>query len=150
MHKLNLPEFDYRLKKAEGKLWIFDVIRKKYIVLTPEEWVRQHFLHYLLAVKKYPRSLIKVEGGLTYNELQKRTDIVIYNRQGKPWMIVECKSPSISVSEATLTQASVYNSSLQAGYLSVTNGLVHFCALINWQERKTILLSDLPFFEEGV
>jgi hypothetical protein len=148
MHRLNLPEFDYKLKKAEGKVWIFDVIRKKYIVLTPEEWVRQHFIHYLITVKKYPRSLIRVEGGLVYNQLQKRTDIVVYDREGKPWMIVECKSPSMPVSGATLTQASVYNSSLQAGYLSVTNGLVHLCALIDWEGRRTTLLPELPAFGE--
>jgi hypothetical protein len=148
MHKLNLPEFDYKLKKADGKVWIFDVIRKKYIVLTPEEWVRQHFVHYLIAEKKYPRGLIKVEGGLVYNELQKRTDIVVFNRQGKPWMIIECKSPSMRVSSATLMQVSVYNSSLQAGYVSVTNGLVHLCAEIDWTERKTTVLSELPAFKE--
>jgi len=148
MVKLNLPEFDFKLKKADGKVWIFDGIRKKYIVLTPEEWVRQHFIHYLITKKKYPRSLIRVEGGLLYNQLQKRTDIVVFDRRGKPWMIVECKSPSMPVSPATLMQASVYNSSLQAGYLSVTNGLVHFCAQIDWDERKTRLLQEFPAFEE--
>ena len=146
MHKLNLPEFDYKLKKADGKVWIFDVIRKKYIVLTPEEWVRQHVVHYLLADRKYPRSLIKVEGGLVYNQLQKRTDIVVFDRQGKPWMIVECKSPALPVSVATLTQASVYNSALQAEYLAVTNGLIHFCARVDWQLRTTVLLPDFPPF----
>lgn len=149
MYKLNLPGFDYKLKKADGKVWIFDVIRKKYIVLTPEEWVRQHFIHYLITVKKYPRSLIRVEGGLVYNQLQKRTDIVVFNRKGAPWMVIECKSPSTTVSPATLTQASVYNATLQAGYLSVTNGLVHHCAHIDWQGRETTLLEDLPSFEEG-
>jgi len=106
MYKLNLPEFDFKLKKADGKVWIFDGIRKKYVVLTPEEWVRQHFIHYLTSQKKYPRSLIRVEGGLTYNELQKRTDIVVFNRQGKPWMVVECKSPALAVAPSTLTQVS--------------------------------------------
>lgn len=148
MHKLNLPEFDYKLKKADGRVWIFDVIRKKYIVLTPEEWVRQHFIHYLISVKKYPRSLIRVESGLVYNELQKRTDIVVHDREGKPWMIVECKSPSMRVSSATLMQVSVYNNSLQAAYVSVTNGLVHLCALIDWQQRRTTLLPELPAFKE--
>lgn len=148
MHKLNLPEFDVRLKKADGKVWIFDGIRKKYIVLTPEEWVRQHFVHYLLTEKKYPRSLIKVEGGLVYNQLQKRTDIVVFDRQGKPWMVIECKSPATTVSPATLSQAAVYNTTLQAGYLSVTNGLVHFCARIDWLDRKTTLLSGFPAYGE--
>lgn len=150
MYKLNLPEFEYRLKRADGKVWIFDGIRKKFIVLTPEEWVRQHFVHYLLTTRKYPRSLIKVEGGLQYNQLQKRTDIVVFNRQGAPWMVVECKSPSLKVSEATLAQASLYNSTLRAPYITVTNGLSHLCAHIDWQERRSTLIDDMPSFPEEV
>ncbi len=149
MYKLNLPEYEYRLKKAEGKVWIFDGIRKKYIVLTPEEWVRQHFINYLVSEKKYPRSLVRVEGGLIYNQLPKRTDIVVFDRHGQPWMIVECKSPSLQVSASTLTQASVYNSTLKAQFLSVTNGLLHLCAHIDWQERKTNLLEEIPPFPPG-
>ena len=149
MLKLNLPPFDYKLKKAEGKIWIFDGIRKKFIVLTPEEWVRQHFIHYLISDKKYPRSLIKVEGGLLYNQLQKRTDIVVFDRQGKPWMIVECKSPALQVSASTLSQASVYNTTLKAEFICVTNGLVHFCAHIDWDKRSTTLLEDTPPFPAG-
>ncbi|MEO5603868.1 MAG: type I restriction enzyme HsdR N-terminal domain-containing protein [Cyclobacteriaceae bacterium] len=144
MFKLNLPEFDYKLKKASGKVWIFDGIRKKYIVLTPEEWVRQHFVHYLIHEKKYPKTLIKIEGGLRYNQLQKRTDIVVFNREAKPWMIVECKAPTTPVSPDTLTQASVYNATLKAEFLTVTNGLAHYCAHINWLERRTTLLDDTP------
>lgn len=147
MHKLNLPEFDYKLREADGKVWIFDVIRKKYIVLTPEEWVRQHFIHYLTADLKYPRSLIKVEGGLTYNKLSKRSDIVIFNRDAEPWMLIECKSPDIKVSEKTLRQASVYNATLKAKYLTITNGLKHYCSQINWQENKIEILTALPEFE---
>lgn len=148
MYKLNLPEFEYKLKKAEGKVWIFDGIRKKYLVLTPEEWVRQHFIHYLIKEKKYPKSLIKVEGGLIYNQLQKRTDIVVFNRLGQPWMIVECKSPTLPISSGTLTQASVYNSTLKAEYITVTNGLLHLCAHIDWQQRKTTLLENTPQYPE--
>jgi type I site-specific restriction endonuclease len=146
MYKLNLPEFEYKLKKAEGKVWIFDGIRKKFIVLTPEEWVRQHFIHYLTHEKKYPRTLIKVEGGLIYNQLQKRTDIVVFNRHGAPWMIVECKSPTIPVSPLTLSQASVYNSTLKAEFLTVTNGLIHYCARIDWLERTSTLIDDTPLY----
>jgi hypothetical protein len=148
MYKLNLPEFDYKLKKAEDKIWIFDGIRKKYIVLTPEEWVRQHFIQYLIQQRSYPKSLIRIEGGLVYNQLQKRTDIVVFNRQGKPWMIVECKSPDVPLSPATLSQASVYNASLKAEFITVTNGMVHYCAQVDWAERKTTLLNDTPFYPE--
>ena len=144
MYKLNLPPIDVKLKKAEGKVWIFDGIRKKYIVLTPEEWVRQHFIHSLITERKYPRSLIRVEGGLLYNSLQKRTDIVVYDRQGEPWMIVECKAPTQPVSAATLVQASVYNSTLRGQFIAVTNGMVHLCAHIDWLERRTTLLDATP------
>lgn len=148
MYKLNLPEFDLRLKNAEGKVWIFDGIRKKYIVLTPEEWVRQHFINYLISDRGYPRSLIRVEGGLVYNELRKRSDIVIYNRQGQPWMVVECKSPELALSAAVLGQASAYNSTLKAKYIGVTNGIVHLFAEIDWTNRTTTALPGAPVFPQ--
>lgn len=148
MYKLNLPEFDYKLKKADGKVWIFDGIRKKYIILTPEEWVRQHVIHYLTGKKKYPKSLIKVEGGLVYNQLQKRSDIVVFDRRGEPWMVVECKSPVLAVSPSTLSQASLYNVTLKAEYITVTNGLVHYCARIDWAQKETKLMDDLPDFPQ--
>jgi hypothetical protein len=147
MHKLNLPEFAYSLKKADGKVWIFDVIRKKYLVLTPEEWVRQHFIHYLISTLSYPKSLMKVEGGLTYNQLNKRSDILIFDRQGQPWMLVECKSPDQKINESVLRQASTYNATLKAKYITITNGLTHYCSLIDWKENKTDLLQALPVFE---
>jgi hypothetical protein len=147
MHRLNLPSFDYKLKKAEGKVWIFDVIRKKYIILTPEEWVRQHFLHYLLNELHYPKALTKVEGGLVYNTLAKRSDIVIFDRDAKPWMLVECKSPQTKVTENTLRQASAYNATLKAKYLVVTNGLMHFCSETNWDAATTSLLESLPPYD---
>jgi hypothetical protein len=147
MHQLNLPSFDYKLKKADGKVWIFDLIRKKYIVLTNEEWVRQHFIHYLVADFKYPKSLLKVEGGLTYNTLQKRSDILVFDREGKPWMVIECKSPATKLSQDTLLQASVYNSTHRAKYVTVTNGLIHCCAAIDWTAGTTTLLENLPQFQ---
>lgn len=146
MVDLNLPPFDYKLKKADGKLWIFDVIRKKYIVLLPEEWVRQHFIHYLIDSGRYPKSLIKIEGGLRYNELRKRSDILVYDRAGKPWMIVECKAPEIKVTEETVFQASVYNATIQAKYVAVTNGLTHLYASVNWETKTTKRVGDLPLY----
>src|SRR5204863_9718286 len=98
MYALNLPTFEYKLKKADGKVWIFDVIRKKFVVLTPEEWVRQHFVNYLIQHLQYPKSLIKIEGGLTFNQLQKRSDIVVFDRFAKPWMVIECKAPTLRLS----------------------------------------------------
>jgi Type I restriction enzyme R protein N terminus (HSDR_N) len=146
MVSLNLPPFGYTLKKESGRIFILDIIRKKYLVLTPEEWVRQHFIHYLITDLNYPRSLIKVEGGLRFNELQKRSDIVVFSREGAPWMVIECKAPDQKLSQRTLHQASVYNHSLQAKYLTVTNGMMHVCCEVDWIAGKTTVLDSLPKF----
>lgn len=148
MMPLNLPPFDYRIKKTEGKLWIFDVIRKKYIVLIPEEWVRQHFIHYILHTLHYPRSLVTVETGLNYNQRMKRTDIVVFDRLGKPWMVIECKAPEITLDEKTLFQASVYNNTLRAKYITVTNGIRHLYAEVNFETSETKWLSEMPSYDE--
>lgn len=148
MYKLNLPEFAYTLKKADGKVWIFDGIRKKFLVLTPEEWVRQHFIHYMVSSLGYPKALIKIEGGLKYNTLRKRSDILVFDRDGQPWMLVECKAPEHNIKEDTLRQASVYNARHRAKYITVTNGLKHYCCAIDWPKRETQLLDALPAFGE--
>jgi hypothetical protein len=144
MVKLNLPKFDFVIKKENGKVFIMDFLRKKYIVLTPEEWVRQHFIHFLITSLKYPKALIKVEGGLNYNRLQKRSDIVVFDREGKPWMVVECKAPDQKLSQRTVHQASVYNHSLQAKYLGVTNGMVNICCAVDWVNSTTEVLNEMP------
>lgn len=146
MVKLNLPPYDYVLKKENEKVLILDIIRKKYLVLTPEEWVRQHFIHYLIHHLKYPRALLKVEGGLLFNKLQKRTDIVVFSRDGTPWMVVECKAPSQKLDNQVLGQASMYNASLKAKYITVTNGLIHFCCVVDWETKQTSLLDALPAY----
>lgn len=142
---LNLPSFQYRLQESRGKIWIFDGIRKKFVVLTPEEWVRQHFVNFLI-VEKYPKALIKIEGGLSVNDLKKRSDIVVYNREGKPWMIVECKNPFVEIEEATLNQVAAYNSSLKANYIAVSNGLHHFYFRTDWQAGIVTQVPALPAF----
>ena len=146
MIALNLPPFEYKLKKADGKLFIFDVIRKKYTYLNPEEWVRQHFINYLIHELKYPRSLISVEDGLQYNQRLKRTDIVVFGRDGKPWMVVECKAPAVQLSEKSVFQASVYNSTLKAPFVTITNGLVHLFARIDWDKQETAWLENPPVY----
>lgn len=127
MFKLNLPDFNPTIRKEDGKVWIFDIIRKKYIVLTPEEWVRQHFVHYLINHLKYPKTLFRIEGSLTYNKLQKRSDIVIHDREGKPWMLVECKAPNIKLTQKAFNQVAVYNMTIGARFVAVTNGMVQYC-----------------------
>lgn len=148
MVRLNLPSFDYKLRKADGKVWIFDVIRKKFVVLTPEEWVRQHFIHYMTGELKYPRSLIRIEGGLMYNQLQKRSDILLFDREGNPWMLVECKEPGFKLSQLVVEQVAAYNATHRARYITVSNGLTHLCALTDWQQGETRLLEAMPVYPE--
>ncbi len=147
MQKLNLPEFKPTLKKEEGKIWIFDMIRKKYLVLTPEEWVRQHFIHYLIAELKYPKSLFRIESSLTYNKLQKRSDILVFNRDAKPWILIECKSPDIKLSQKAFNQVAIYNMTVNAKFVAVTNGLVHYCCEAAKEGEQAIFLESFPVFD---
>ena len=147
MYQLNLPKYEPTLKKEEGKIWIFDVIRKKYIVLTPEEWVRQHFVNYLITELKYPKSLFRIEGSLTYNKLQKRSDILIFDRSGKAWMLIECKSPTIKLNQKAFNQVAVYNMTIGAKYLAVTNGMAHFVCEAASLGNESKFLNSFPLFE---
>jgi hypothetical protein len=148
MVKLNLPSFNFELKQTQDNILIFDFLRKRYVVLTPEEWVRQHFIHYLIHHLNYPKGLIKVEGGLTFNTLQKRSDIVVFNREGKPWMVIECKAPELKLSTRTMEQASIYNHSLKAKYVVITNGMSHICCEIDWANSNTVVLGEIPKYDE--
>jgi len=147
MHKLNLTAYTFKLKSNEKHTLIFDNLRKKYFVLTPEEWVRQHFVQFLIDEKKYPVSLIALEKQLTINNLKKRTDIVIYNKLGDPDIIVECKAPHIKITQATFDQIARYNLKLKANYLIVTNGLEHFFCKIDFENETYIFLKDIPDYK---
>lgn len=125
MLELNLPTFSPRLKREKDKLYIYDLVRKKYIMLTPEEWVRQHFINFLVQ-EKYPLSLLSVERGHQLNQVAKRTDIVAYNRQGNIFLLIECKAPHIKLDDAVFEQIFVYNLALQTPYIAITNGIEHF------------------------
>ena len=144
MEKLHLPKYPYKVKNRENKLYIFDIIRKKYIVLTPEEWVRQHFVNYLIQDKNYPKSIIAIEKQLKYNGLVKRTDILIFDKHGLPDIIVECKSPSIKISQDTFDQIARYNLKLNANYLIVTNGLQHYYCRLDHQKKQYVFLKEIP------
>lgn len=146
MNPLNLPAISPRLLKEGGKVWIFDGIRKKYVILTPEEWVRQHFIHYLIQDLHYPKSLFRIEGSLTYNKLQKRSDILVRNRAGKPWMLVECKSSVIKLTQKAFNQIAVYNMTVGAQYLAVTNGMVHYCWKAPADDEQIVFLEAFPPF----
>jgi hypothetical protein len=147
MQELNLPTYQFRLKKENELAFIFDDIRKKFVVLTPEEWVRQNFIRFLIEDKKYPASLIGVEIGLKYNQLQKRADVLIYNKQGSPFLMIECKAPGVKISQDTFHQIAVYNMSFKVSYLVVTNGLDHFCCEMDYNDNSYHFLKMVPDFE---
>lgn len=144
MQKLNFPSFSYRIKNTENKSSIFDIIRKKYVVLQPEEWVRQHCLNYLINNKQYPNSLINVEKELRVKGLKKRYDIVIYNSDGSVNVIVECKAPHIKITQDTFDQIARYNLALNAQYLMVTNGINHYYCQLDYEQQIYIFLKELP------
>ncbi|MDG1171390.1 MAG: type I restriction enzyme HsdR N-terminal domain-containing protein [Polaribacter sp.] len=147
MQTLNLPTYNFKLKNSQNKTLIFDKLRKKYVVLTPEEWVRQHFVHFLIDQKKYPETLIAIEKQLTINNLKKRTDILIFNSDGKPEVIIECKAPSIKISQKTFDQIARYNLQLKAEFLIVTNGLTHFYCKMDFKNKTYIFLKNLPDYK---
>ena len=130
----------------EEKTHIFDEVRKKYLLLNPEEWVRQNFIHYLNKEKKYPLGLMGVEQMVKYNSLKTRADIVIYNLEGKPNVIVECKAPEVKITQDTFNQIAKYNSQLKVKYLIVTNGMKHFCCQMDYENNKITFLEDVPTY----
>ena len=147
MQELNFPKFEYRFKSTENKVSIFDVIRKKFIILQPEEWVRQHCVHYLINDKNYPKSLINVEKELTINGLKKRYDIVIFNSDGSIFLIVECKSHSIKIDQTTFDQIARYNLVLNATYLMVTNGINHYYCEMDMEQERYSFLETIPDYK---
>ncbi len=148
MQKLNFPQFEYRFKSTENKVSIFDVIRKKFIVLQPEEWVRQHCVHYLINEKNYPKSLINVEKELNINGLKKRYDIVIFNSDGSILLIVECKSYDITINQDTFDQIARYNLALNAEFLMVTNGINHYYCQMDTEAERYQFLRDIPNYKK--
>lgn len=146
MQALNLPSYDFKLKSNENKTLIFDNFRKKYVVLTPEEWVRQHFAQFLVDEKGYPTPLIALEKQLSINGLKKRTDIVVYNTTGLPEIIVECKAPNIRIGQDTFDQIARYNLKLNAEYLIVTNGLEHYFCKMDVKSESYHFLKDIPHY----
>lgn len=147
MQKLNFPDYTFRFKNSENKVHIFDDIRKKFVVLHPEEWVRQHTVRFLMKEKNFPRSLINVEKELIVNNLKKRYDIVIYYPDGTIHAVVECKSPTIRISQETFDQAARYNLSLNSTFLIVTNGLEHYFCQMDYENKKYIFLKDIPSYQ---
>jgi len=144
LQELNFPKFSFRFKNKENKISIFDVIRKRFVILQPEEWVRQHCIHYLIDYKGYPKSLINIEKELIINTLRKRYDIVIFNSDGSIHLMVECKAPSININQNVFDQIALYNLSLNATYLMISNGINHYYCQMDFKNEKYHFLKDIP------
>jgi predicted type IV restriction endonuclease len=144
MQKLNFQLYNFRFKNSENKVSIFDEIRKKFIILTPEEWVRQHVIQFLLEEKKYPKSLINIEKVLKVNGLRKRYDVVVFNPDGSIFILIECKAPEIKIAQATFDQIARYNMTMKANFLMVTNGLNHYFCQMDFENEKYTFLENLP------
>ena len=144
MQKLNFPSYSFRFKNNQNKVAVFDDLRKKFIILTPEEWVRQHTVKFLEKEKNYPISLINVEKQLKIAGLTKRYDVVVFDPQGNIHIIVECKAPKIKITQDTFDQIARYNLSLRANYLMVTNGIEHYFCQMDYEKETYIFLTELP------
>ena len=142
MIKINYPEYHPKIKKEKDKEFIFDEVRKRWIILTPEEWVRQNFLQYLIQVKRYPATLIAIEKEIKLGDLKKRFDIVVYGSNSKPWMIIECKEMTVDLSNQVLHQVLRYNITMQVPYLVITNG--SYCMAFQCINNQLKDLVELP------
>jgi len=148
MFTLNLPEFDANIIVKDGKNMIFDILRKRYVIITPEEWVRQHFIHYLINNKHYPQTFLANEVGLLLNGTKKRCDTVLYDKRLIPQMIIEYKAPHINIAQKVFDQIARYNIVMKVDYLIVSNGMMHYCCKMNYQEQTYSFLKDIPNYEE--
>ena len=145
---LDFPKAPLKLKRKNNQLFVWCIIRKIELVLTPEEWVRQHAINYLIEDKKIPIGLIASEYPIVYNSRSKRADIVVFNRDKQPVIIVECKAPEVPLSQATMLQIAQYNSELDVPYLFLTNGLKHIVCKIDELSKEICLLDELPTINE--
>ncbi|MGI9176042.1 MAG: type I restriction enzyme HsdR N-terminal domain-containing protein [Rhodothermales bacterium] len=144
---LNLPPYAFRVQERAGKAFIFDAVRQKYVRLTPEEWVRQHFVRFLVEEQRVPAALVAIEMGFNYQQMPRRADVVVHARTGMPLLMAECKAPDVSVRQATFDQVARYNKVVQAKYLVVTNGLTHCCWMLDPAAHTYRFLDELPVYE---
>ena len=146
--ELNLPEYDVKIDNRDGKMFIFDGLRRRYVSLTPEEWVRQHFVNYLTAHLGYPKAYMANEVELRVGEKRLRCDSVLYSPSMRPRMIMEYKAPTVPLRAAVFGQISAYNTLLKADYLVVSNGLAHFCVKADWEKGGYIPLAGIPLYKD--
>lgn len=145
---LNLPPHPFKLQVEDEQVYIFDELRKRFLKVTPEEWVRQHWIQHLVNGKGYPKTLIQSEGGLTLNSLKKRTDLVVFNQTGERLLIAEFKAPAIKISQAAFDQIARYNLVHRVPYLLVSNGMEHYYCKIDFDKSRYIFLEELPLYEQ--
>ena len=144
MFSINLPPYPIKLGEKDGKRTIFDILRQKYVALTPEEWVRQHFVHFMMTQKGYPKGLLANEVELRAGTKRLRCDTLLYTRELRPQMIVEYKAPTIQLQQKTFDQISVYNLLLHVDYLVISNGLQHYCCRMDYERQSYTFLQDFP------
>ncbi len=148
MRKLNLPEYEFRFKQEEGSPYVFDIFRKRYVMLTPEEEVRQRFARYLIEEKGFPTSLMLTEYTLKLNEMTRRCDILVHKPAGVPAVLIECKAPEVKIGQNSFDQVARYNLVFNVKYLMVTNGLKHYCCYLNFESRKVEFMNEIPLYSE--
>ena len=146
--QVNFPSFNFIVKRTETGRVIFDSYRQKYVRLTPEEWIRQHFLEYLVRVCRYPASLIAVEMAFQYQEMRRRADVVVHDRIGRPFLMAECKAQDVKIAQSTFDQVSRYNRVVGARYLAVTNGISHYCWQVDTATGSYQFLDGIPQFRQ--
>ena len=147
MQELNLPKYEISVKRNGERLTIFDFLRRRHVALTPEEWVRQHFVHFLVEHKGYPKGLLANEVELSVGEKNLRCDSILYDPSLKPRMIVEYKAPSVVVTQKVFQQIATYNLLLHVDYLVVSNGLTHYCVKMDYDNQKYLFLDDIPDYK---
>ena len=148
MFRLNLPQYEINITEKDGKRMIFDFLRRKFVALTPEEWVRQHFTHYLVEHKGYPKALLGNEVELQIGDKKLRCDTILYNKEAQPRMIIEYKAPTVKLQQKTFDQISAYNLLLRVDYLIISNGLEHYCCQMDYEQRQYRFLPDIPDYEK--
>ncbi len=146
MQNLNLPVFNFRLRSESGSDYIFDEFRRRWVVLNPEEWVRQNFLKFLHEKKEFPKSLMAIEKRVFVNGLAQRFDLVVYRRNGVPIMVAEFKAPCVEIGQDTFDQAIRYNNFIKAAYVLVSNGITHYTCKIDFKKGSAEYLNDIPNF----
>lgn len=146
--ELNFPHFEHKIKDENGQAYIWESIRQSWIVLTPEEWVRQNLIRYFVDILAYPAGLMQAECQITVGKVKKRFDLVVMDKNLKPWLICECKAPAISIDASVMQQAAIYNSELKCPYLSVTNGIKHYCYEINFERGDFKNIGNFPVYKK--